>query len=57
LCFEILFEFTDNAYFTKEVISSSETNIKWGFNRKMPYNVAIYGYKGYTGEGFIHGTR
>ncbi|WP_369753906.1 SRPBCC family protein [Flavobacterium sp. WC2409] len=37
LRFKKPFESTDNAYFTTESISASETKVKWGFNGKMPY--------------------
>ena len=31
------FEATDNAYMITEVVSSSQTKVKWGFNGKFPY--------------------
>lgn len=31
------FEATDNAYMITEVVSSSQTKVKWGFNGKIPY--------------------
>ncbi|SFB24307.1 Polyketide cyclase / dehydrase and lipid transport [Flavobacterium swingsii] len=31
------FESTDNAYFTTEAVSATQTKVKWGFNGKMPF--------------------
>jgi len=37
LRFKIPFESTDNAYMTTEMIDSTQTKVRWGFNGKMPY--------------------
>lgn len=37
LRFKVPFESTDNAYMITEAISANQTNVKWGFEGKMPY--------------------